>query len=138
MKKQSFLILLMLVFSCSREKEAQLDDIKKIIDPFFETYRINGPKNAISKLLGSNKYIPQDVTDTVAVRLERLAKGFGKFQGVDKVSTLHYGKSIVEVTYLVNYERQPMRFKFQFYQPGTGWRIQDFRYHSDFMNDLKE
>lgn len=138
MKKQFLLVLLTLLFSCAREKEAQVEEINKIIDPFFESYRINGPKSAVSKLLGSNKFIPQEVTDTVAVRLDRLAKGFGKFQGIDKVSTHHYGVSIVEVVYLVNYDKQPMRFRFQFYQPGTGWRIQDFRYQSDFMNDLKD
>ena len=136
--KPFIFILLTLFVSCAREKEAQVEEINKIIDPFFESYRINGPKSAVSKLLGSNKFIRQDVTDTIAVRLDRLAKGFGKFQGVDKVSTHYYGASIVEVTYLVNYDQQPMRFIFQFYQPGTGWRLQNFQYQSEFMDDLKE
>src|SRR4051812_4722939 len=131
-------ILLFFLFSCSREKDVPVEEINSFVNPFFETYRISGPKEAVSKLLGSNKYISQSVVDTVGVRLERLAKGFGKFQGTDKVSTRHYGESIVEITYLVNYDKQPMRFKFQFYQPGTGWRLQNFMYESEFMDDLKD
>jgi hypothetical protein len=136
MNRGSVLIIFSIFcFSCSREKSSSIAEVDKTIEPFFETYRINGPGIAIDRLLATNKYIPKNEADSVSVRLARLVRGFGDFQGVDRISVEEHGKTLIDLTYLVNYSKQPIRFNFQFYQPGTGWRIQNFSYQSEF--DLK-
>jgi hypothetical protein len=60
----------------------------------------------------------------------------GDFQGIEKIGEKTYGTGIVIITFVVKYSQQPIRFNF--YQPGNGWRIQDFNFQTAFLNELDE
>lgn len=105
---------------------------------FFDAYKTNGPRKTLATFLSTNKYISKPVADSVAVKLERLTNGLGEFQGFEKIGEIKYSESITLLSYVVNYSQQPLRFNFKFYRPGDGWRIQNFSYESDFLDELDE
>lgn len=134
------LISFLTLISCGENKKETepTSEPEKIVNKFFDTYKKDGPRNAINRLLPTNKYISEQDADSVGIKLELLAPDLGDFQGHEKIKESTYGKGITHLVYVVKYSRQPLRFNFKFYQPGNGWRIQNFSYEIEFMDELDE
>ncbi len=141
MRRQLFLLIALLTLNSCADKKNETDEKsepEKIVDKFFDTYKQDGPRQAIKRLLPTNKYISTQDADSVGIKLERLVPDLGDFQGHEKIKQSTYGKGITHFVYIVKYSRQPLRFNFKFYQPGNGWRIQNFSYEVDFLDELDE
>jgi hypothetical protein len=138
MRKISILTILITIICSCGEKDRPQSEAEKFVEKFFSNYKKEGPRTSLKMILSSNKYISSSVADTVAIKLERLANGLGHFQGFEKVNEVCYGESIFLLTYLVKYTQQPLRFKFKFYQPGNGLRLQDFSFESDFLDEVED
>ena len=123
------------LISCTSHNPV-ISDPEKIANGFFDTYKKSGAKNALTRLLASNKYISTEDVDEVSNKLEQQVLEMGDLQGIEKLKEVSYGQGIVRLAYLVKYSQQPVRFHFTFYQPGNGWRIQNFSYETDFMGEL--
>jgi hypothetical protein len=134
------IITILTLISCggNKSKTKEISEPEKITDKFFDAYKQSGPRKALNTLLPTNKYISEQDADSVAIKLERLIVDLGDFQGHEKIKESTYGKGITHLTYIVKYSRQPLRFNFKFYQPGNGWRIQNFSYEVDFLDELDE
>jgi hypothetical protein len=126
------------LYSCTVKEEAPISEAEKMVERFFLNYEKQGPKVSLKSIISSNKYISASVADTVSVKLERLANGLGHYQGYEKVAEVKYGESIYLLTYVVKYTQQPLRFKFKFYQPGNGLRLQNFSFESEFMDEIED
>jgi hypothetical protein len=135
-----FTIVVLTLVSCgdNKSKTKGISEPEKITDKFFGIYKQDGPRKALNTLLPTNKYISGQDADSVAVKLQRLIVDLGDFQGYEKIRESTYGAGIIHLTYIVKYARQPLRFNFKFYQPGNGWRIQNFSYEVDFMDELDD
>jgi len=139
MKHKLILILIIgTLVSCSGKRKADTSQPLKVTETFFETYGNEGPKEAIKSLLATNKYISDHDTDSLGMKLERLTKELDDFQGYELIRARTYGKGITLLSYVVKYSKEPLRFNFKFYNPGNGWRIQNFSYEVDFMSELDE
>jgi hypothetical protein len=135
--KTSFSIALFVLalISCSSNEQV-ISEPEKIADTFFDTYKKTGPNEALTRLLASNKYITTKDVNEVSKQLEEQVSEMGDLQGIEKLKEVSYGDGIVRLAYLVKYSQQPVRFNFTFYQPGNGWRIQNFSYETDFIDEL--
>jgi hypothetical protein len=131
-------LLCFLAFSCDKAGSSNGSEPEKAVKHLFEVYKEQGPRSALDQLLRSNKYISEANVDSVGAQLERLTKDFGDYQGYEIVSTRNYGEGIMLITCIVKYSQLPIRFNFRFYQPGNGWRIQDFNYQTSFMKELEQ
>jgi hypothetical protein len=141
MTRQLILLITFLTFiSCGKNKDdiKQISEPEKIVDTFFNNYKREGPRGAINRLFPTNKYISERDADSLGIKLERLITDLGDFQGHEKIKESTYGKGITSLVYVVKYSRQPLRFNFKFYQPGNGWRIQNFGYEVEFLDELDE
>ena len=132
------LIPFLMLTACKHLMKKEISEPEKVVIKLFETYPTDGPRKAIGTLMRSNKYISEQIADTVATKLERLTSGLGSYEGYEKIRERTYGEGITLLTYIVKYSRQPLRFNFKFYQPGTGWTIQNFSYEVEFLNELDE
>jgi hypothetical protein len=61
----------------------------------------------------------------------------GGYTGAVKVGQLMVADRLVHVTYLALFERQPLRFEFQYYRPRNEWMIFSFEFDGDFDEDLQ-
>ena len=141
-QKMKYKVILILtigtLFSCTNNNKSEISEPAKIANSFFKTYGTEGPNEAIKRLLPTNKYISSRDTDSLGIKLQRLSKDLGDFQGYELIGERAYGKGITYLAYVVKHSRQPLRFNFKFYDPGNGWRIQNFSYELEFLDELDE
>ena len=113
-------------------------DTQKIVDQFFKTYKEKGHEEAVTTLLETNKWIPEKSAENVSTKLTELLDQIGQFYGYDKIKESTYGPNVIQYTYLVRYDRQPLRFLFRFYRPNDTWQTQGFEYQVEFLDELDE
>ena len=103
------------------------------VDKFFELY-------AVDSIYASNKYVSSipDQVKQIKTQLSSLDDLVGEINFINKVSDYKVGELFVHVTYLVTYDRQPIRFEFQFFKVKEGWRIYSMSFDDNIDEDIKE
>jgi hypothetical protein len=72
-------------------------------------------------------------------QMEGLTEDFiGKYHGNDLIVEKGVSDSFLLLSYLVKFDRQPLRFTFQFYKPVDRWRIHSFQYDGNITNEVEE
>ncbi len=139
------LILLLLLSLSSTWSEAQnqttpSDDGQELLDTFFDLYKNKGYVVALKYTMSTNKWIPPAGVemDNIIVKLEKEIKNMGDYQGFEELRRKTLGSRLVYVSYLVYYQRDPVRFTFALYKNGTSWEISDFQYDFTFDKEVAE
>jgi hypothetical protein len=113
----------------------------EIVETFFKAYQEQGSTEALNELYKSNKWI--DINGAAMMNLkekmETLTIDFvGEFNGYELIVEKKLADSFILRSYLVKFERQPIRFTFQFYRPDKTWKIQNFSYDGDIDEEIAE
>lgn len=108
---------------------------------FFKTFKTEGYSAAIDHLYAANDWI--DGSGEAVVNLKRKLAGItqdfvGHFNGYELITSRMVGKSLLLKSYMVRYDRQPIRFQFIFYKPKEEWVIHSFQYDGNLSNELEE
>lgn len=132
------IIFLLLMFS-SLMLKAQ-DDPQKIVDQFFSLYRAKGASEAIDYIFSTNKFMNEskDQIENVKFKLNSTLKVLGKYEGFNLITKKTVGDHLFLYTFIVRYDRQPLRFSLLFYNPSNEWRLYNFSYDDSFDEELKE
>ncbi|MFZ6014038.1 MAG: hypothetical protein ACOYXT_27100 [Bacteroidota bacterium] len=133
------IILIALLF-CSVNTLAQNDGPQKMIDDFFNTYKARGADAALDYIFGTNKWTrdSKDQIDNVKFKLNGTIKLLGEYFGYELITKKTFGQHISLYTFIVRYDRQPLRFTFLYYKPDSEWRFQNFSYDYNFPEELEE
>lgn len=113
---------------------------KGVADKFFKEYQSLGVNPSIDNLYATNKWmeLSADAVAGLKTQLQALTPDFvGKFYGYELVKEKKIGESYLFLTYVGKYDRQPIRFDFEFYKPNTTWQIHSFSFDDKFGEDLK-
>jgi len=114
---------------------------KEMADIFFKDYKNNGASIALDNLYSTNKWMDR-ATDAIAnlkSQLEGLNEDYvGKYYGYELIVEKHLAESYVLLSYLVKYDRQPIRFTFQFYKPKDMWVIYSFKFDGNIDDEIEE
>jgi hypothetical protein len=134
--KQSLIAILML---WSLNLSAQ-DTPQKIADQFFSVYQMKGANDAIDYIFSTNKWMNEskDQIENVKFKLNSTLKLIGKYEGYDLIVKKTVGDHLLVYTFLVRYDRQPLRFTMMFYNPSTEWRLYNFSYDDSLDEELQE
>ncbi|MEZ7491196.1 hypothetical protein QO198_06475 [Pseudoalteromonas distincta] len=110
------------------------------VDKFFELYADEKTSDAVDSIYASNKYVSSipDQVKQIKTQLSSLDDLVGEINFISKVSDYKVGELFVHVTYLVTYDRQPIRFEFQFFKVKEGWRIYSMSFDDNIDEDIKE
>lgn len=108
-------------------------DYQKEIDKFFELYKKDKIEEAVNSIYSSNEYVSAipDQVRNVKTQLNALKGIVGQVHHIGKLDTYYVGDAFVYVTYLATYDRQPVRYEFQFFKVNSGWRIYSFSFDDD-------
>lgn len=131
-------IFLMMTLSIS-SLHAQTS-IQEITQTFFRKYE-QSPEEATSYAFGTNQWIADKNKagiESVKNKLMNAIKLVGNYNGYEKITEKGIGKSYKLISYLIKYDRQPIRFTFLFYKPKDTWRVQNFRFDDDLSDELRE
>jgi len=132
-------IFICLLFSFSLTNTFGQTTTKEITDKFFSTYA-KEPIKAVEYAFSTNKWFDrqQDGVANLKSKLKNLIDLCGDYYGYELLSEKTAGQSIKMVTYIVKYDREPIRFTFFMYKSKDTWRVNNFSYDEDIDKDLEE
>ncbi len=114
---------------------------EQMVETFFVNYEKDGASIALDNLYSTNKWMSRakDAIENLKNQLEGLNEDFvGKYYGYELIVEKRLSESYVLLSYLVKYERQPIRFTFQFYKPNDVWLIYSFQFDGDIDEEIEE
>lgn len=135
--KRLFLLLIICYFSIGVFSQEPL----KYVEDFFITYDEKGAISALDKIFQTNSWMMErskDKIENVKNQLGNLVSIIGDYHGYEFICIRSIGKSIVQYSYLVKYDRQPLRFSFTFYKAKDVWQLYNFEYDDRLIEELDE
>ena len=111
------------------------------IEKFFETFQKKGSTPALDELYSSNKWVSkaEDAVANLKSQMVELTVDYvGELHGYELITKKKLSDSYILYSYLVKYDRQPIRFTFQFYKPNKTWRLQSFKFDASLDDELEE
>ena len=116
------------------------DSIEEITHEFFRLYPTS-PTKAVDYAFKTNSWILErnkDGIENVKNQLVNAIELVGTFYGHEKITEKSIGHSYKLVSYMVKYDRQPIRFTFVFYKPQEKWQVQNFQFDDNLDDELEE
>jgi len=113
---------------------------KKLIDEFFTTYEKDAGK-AVRELYATNKWMEriQDDIENIIGTVNSFTESYtGKYYGYELITTKKFAESFKLYSYLIKYDRQPIRFIFKFYRPNDEWVLYSFAIDDNLDDELQE
>ncbi len=115
------------------------DDPQKIVDRFFDLYKTKSPDDAIDYIFSTNEWMTKstDQIENVKSKLNSTLKIVGRYEGYTLVSKKTIAGHLILYTFMVRYNRQPLRYLLLFYKASTTWKLYSFKYDEDFTDELE-
>lgn len=128
------ILLIAILFSVS----SLAADYQSEIDEFFKLYQSGKVDEAVDSIYRTNKYVSSipDQIQRVKTQLNALGGLVGDINHIGKIDTYTVGDNLVHVTYLATYDRQPVRYEFQFFKVKSGWRIYSFSFDDELTKEI--
>lgn len=132
-------LLLIGLLCCPFSSFAQ-NDPQKMIDEFFNQYKNKSADAALDYIFGTNKWMDnsKDQIESVKFKLNGTLKLLGDYQGYDLITKKSVGDHYSLYSFMVRYDRQPLRFSILFYKPNDQWRLMNFSYDDNLDDELEE
>ena len=136
---RNFILLsLVLTFFSIGHLQSQNSE-QEIIDAFFEKYA-DAPTEAIDYLYGTTKWVDAeaDAVKQLKSQLRQYEELVGDYYGEELLYTGRLGNCFSTYVYFVKYDRQPIRFTFEFYKPQDKWILFSFKFDDNFDEDFED
>ncbi|WP_298496468.1 hypothetical protein [uncultured Algibacter sp.] len=136
--KKTLLVIPLLLFTLILTSQ---NDPKDISEQFFKDFEEKGSSIALDNLYKPNKWMNRsgDAIIQLKSQMDGLNEDFvGKYYGKELLFEKTLTDSYILLSYLVKYERQPIRFTFQFYKPSDKWVIYSFKYDGGISEEIEE
>jgi hypothetical protein len=113
---------------------------QRIIDDFFVAYKKN-PGKAVKDIYKTNIWTDRikDDIENIANKVDDFTVDYvGPYYGYELITTKKFSESFELYSYLVKYDRQPIRFIFKFYKPNDKWVLYAFQFDDSFSKEMEE
>jgi len=137
MKRLSLLLCPVILFICVGTVKAQQQTPADISKKFFELYATK-PMDAIDLIFADvkkNKQINDDIT-AIKKNLKVTIDQDGDYYGYEPITEKSVGNTIKLLSYIVKYDKQPVRFIFIYYKPKDAWKIYTFQFNTNMDDEL--
>jgi hypothetical protein len=133
MKYLIFSLILLLSLPALSQKNPE-----DILDPFFDTFE-HSPDKAITYIFTTNPYIKQnqDGIDRIKERLNTSRKLLGEYYGEELTKLQSIGDSFVKYTYMLKYDRQPVKIEIVLYRPNEIWTLYTMQFDDKLSKDFE-
>lgn len=141
MKGKQFLLFIGLVFfSATQIFSQEAKSPERLLFDFFETYQKDVAK-ALDNIYETNKWLAENtkLVNQVKEKLTQFDKNLvGDYYGAEMLDRKLMGESYRLYSYLVKYERQPLKFSFEFYKPKDKWVLISFRFNANISEEIQK
>jgi len=130
--------VVIILFTAQVNAQSTPEDLSNL---FFKTFEEKGSTDALDELYSTNTWINKapDAVLNLKNQMEGLHEDYiGKYYGYEFITEKKISESFVLRSYLVKYDRQPLRFTFQFYKPNDIWKAYSFQYDGNLSSELEE
>jgi hypothetical protein len=130
---------LLIIFGFTNHLSAQSTP-EEITNQFFSIYKNQSSDKAIDYLFSTNKSAKDDQTaiDSLKKQVNTAAKVIGKFESFELILRKEGGHSVLALTYIVNFENEPVTFRIFLYKPQNTWQVQTFKFNDSIYDELEE
>ena len=137
MMKKLLLIAVITVLSITVYGQSTPDEL---IKNFFTTYSKN-PGKAVEDIYTTNPWSVR-IKDGIE-NIKKEVNGYnvdyvGKYYGYELITKKQFSESFVLYSYMVKYDRQPMRFVFKLYKPDDKWTLYSFKIDTNLDAEIEE
>ena len=111
-----------------------------IINNFFKEYSKN-PAKAVEEIYATNPWNSRirDGVESIKNEVSKYNIDYvGKYYGNEVIVKKQFSESFVLYSYLIKYDRQPMRFIFKLYKPNDKWTLYSFKIDSDIDEEIEQ
>lgn len=138
MKLRQLILAGLLLTFISNETSGQTTPTE-ITDKFFSIYS-KDPVKAIEYAFSTNKWFDkqQDAIVGLKSKIKNLTDLVGDYYGYELLTEKSAGQSVKIITFVVKYDRQPLRFIFLMYKANDSWRVNNFSFDEDLGDELTE
>jgi hypothetical protein len=138
MKKAIILFIISIIAPSLRAQNDTLSTPEKISEHFFMLFATD-TDNAVDFLFSTNKWFNTATMPQLGEIKGKIKKLYylGNLKGFELASKKVLSPSLVLITYIVKYDRQPIKIEFYYYKPENQWQIQTFRFEEDLKIDLQ-
>jgi hypothetical protein len=128
---------LLLIGCVPKNEKKENKELEAINAKFFD---LLSDKNAtaLDYIFKTNKWLNEDEVKSVKEKLDSLVSQLGGLKGHELIASKAIGGDYLLYSYLVKYERQPLRFILIYYKPAEKWQLQNFQFDYDLEPELKE
>ena len=122
---KNFLLIVLIVISGNLLAQTSPKDL---INDFFTTYEKDAGK-AVRYLYKKNVWTERikDDIENIVNTVNGFTKDYmGEYYGYELITTKKFSESFELYSYLVKYDRQPIRFIFKFYKPNDKWVLYSY------------
>ncbi len=116
------------------------NDPEQIIKKFFITYSANTNK-AIDDLYATNPWANRfkDAVENIKKEINSYTLDYvGKYYGYESITKKQFSESFILYSYMVKYDRQPMRFTFELYKPNDKWTVYSFKIDTEMDDEIEQ
>ncbi|WP_177764419.1 hypothetical protein [Flavobacterium sp. I3-2] len=134
------LLLIAILSILSISSYGQQSNPDELIKKFFTEYPKNSGK-ALDELYETNPWNVRikDGIETIKKEVNSYNVDYvGKYYGYELITKKKLSESFVLYSYMVKYDRQPMRFVFKFYKPNDKWILFGFEVDTNLDDELSE
>lgn len=138
MIRYPILVFSILFLSTAQGVYAQSGDAQ-ITEAFFRQYALD-PMKAFDYAFSTNKWMDrnQDAVENLKNQYNQLLPLIGTYYGYDLISEKSMGDHLKVSSFMLRYDRQPMRLTFVFYKPKDQWQVQNLKYDDKLPEELEE
>ena len=112
---------------------------KDITTEFFKLYSLD-PMKAFDYAFATNSWMErnQDAVDNLKNQYGNLLALIGQYHGYELITEKSIGERLKLFSFMVKYERQPIRLTFLLYKPHKTWQVQNLKYDDKLDEELEE
>lgn len=133
-------IIYLLLLSFFAQYSYAQDNPETLVAKFFKEYP-KGPAKAVENLYSTNPWVlrNRDAVDQLKGEIAKLTPDYvGKYYGYELIVKRQIASSFTLHSYLVRYDRQPIRFTFEFYKADDKWFLYSFQFDTNLDDELEE
>ncbi len=135
--KKPFLASILILFSIITYAQSNQEEI---LNKFFKEYAKN-PSKAVDEIYLTNPWNSRirDGIETMKQEVNKYTLDYvGKYYGYELITKKKLSESFILYSYMVKYDRQPMRFVFMLYKPLDKWALYSFTIDADIDEELDQ
>lgn len=138
MTKKLIFFPFLFITLCTSNLYAQPSE-KDITNEFFKLYSID-PMKAFDYAFATNIWMErnQDAVDNLKNQYGNLLALIGQYHGYELITEKSIGERLKLLSFMVKYERQPIRLTFILYKPHKTWQVQNLKYDDKLDEELEE